>query len=138
MFVTCCAYPIQDTSGTGKRGSSVNIAKHIQPLLHLISAAKAPFYISCFSIISLHESNSIFTESVPAAVAMGHSPNTQHLIALQANGHRQATSPVSQRTQHHTKRVCSALFNTPWQFSSYWRLCYFFTSTRNTCLSEGH
>lgn len=138
MFVTCCAYPIQDTSGTGKRGSSVNIAKHIQPLLHLISAAKAPFYISCFSIISLHESNSIFTESVPAAVAMGHSPNTQHLIALQANGHRQATSPVSQRTQHHTKRVCSALSNTPWQFSSYWRLCYFFTSTRNTCLSEGH
>lgn len=62
----------------------------------------------------------------------GHGTLTQHTTSNCSTGkpgHRQSTSPVSQRTQCHKKRVSSALFNTPWQFSLCWCLCYFFLQT---------
>lgn len=138
MFVSCFASPIQDTSGTGERVDPPVCMQQTSstPCSTSSKAAKAPFYTSRFPIISLHESNSIFTESVPAAVAM--SQHTRSNCSAGKPGHRQSTSPVSQRTLYNKNRVCSALFNTPLQFSLWWCLCYFFNSTRNTCLGQGH
>lgn len=111
MFVSFFAYPIQDTSGTGERGSSVDTAKHIQPLVppHLSSKGSVLYLLFLnhfppWKQLNLHRIS---------PCSSGHGALTKHTTPNCSAGkpeHRQSTSPVSQRTQYHKKRVCSALF----------------------------
>lgn len=119
--------------------TSVHVANHVQPI--------APPHLKQQRLHFIHPDSNNFPPGKQlnlyriSPCSSSHGALTQHTrsnCSAGKPGHRQSTSPVSQRTQYHKKRVRSALFKIPLQFSLCRCLCYIFNSTRNTCLGQAH